>query len=125
MGFSADHARDVPLVLNPATGRITAQWNVVFDDYFSTVGSDPSDLPDFNEDSWSCMFGASTCHYNGDSEAEAELPEDVNPVIPIDGSPPKSLPAASPRLVIGDPMAKADPENDHLETLSGSLDPFQ
>jgi hypothetical protein len=39
MGFSHLHSSEVPLVLNLQTGSITAQFHVVFDDYFSTVSS--------------------------------------------------------------------------------------
>ena len=39
---------------------LTAQWNVVFDDWFSTVTSQPDNLPDFNADEWAKMFGTST-----------------------------------------------------------------
>ena len=37
MGFSSEHASTVPLVFNPSTGTITPKWDVVFDDWFSTV----------------------------------------------------------------------------------------
>jgi hypothetical protein len=39
VGFSRDHSSNVPLVLNPTTGSITPQYQVVFDDLFSTVAS--------------------------------------------------------------------------------------
>jgi len=39
---------------------MTPQWNVVFDDWFSTMAEDGLDLPDFNADKWSKMFGTST-----------------------------------------------------------------
>ena len=39
VGMSDKHAGNVPLVLNFETGNITAQWNVVFDDWFSTVAT--------------------------------------------------------------------------------------
>ena len=39
MGFSHQHSSEVPLVLNLATGSITPQYHVVFDDLFSTVSS--------------------------------------------------------------------------------------
>ena len=48
MGHSPKHASTVPLVLNPATGAISAQFNVVFDDYFTTVAAGTDQLPDFN-----------------------------------------------------------------------------
>ena len=60
MGRSPEHAGNVPLVLNTRTGNMTPQWNVVFDDWFSTMAEDGSDLPDFDADEWSKMFGTST-----------------------------------------------------------------
>ena len=62
MGFSPHHSKDAPLALNPATGSLTAQWNVVFDDEFSAVSSAVADLPDFTADSWNDLFGTHTCH---------------------------------------------------------------
>jgi hypothetical protein len=50
----------VPLVLNPETGAITAQFHVVFDDWFPTVTSMENELPDLNLDGWKHMFGEST-----------------------------------------------------------------
>ena len=60
MGRSPEHAGNVPPVLNTWTGNTTPQWNAVFDDWFSTMAEDRSDLPDFNADEWSKMFGTST-----------------------------------------------------------------
>ena len=37
MGMSPNHASSVTLVLNLATGHITPQYHVIFDDNFSTV----------------------------------------------------------------------------------------
>ena len=42
LGFSPVHSSLVPLVLNIATGRITPQYHVVFDDRFETVPSLPA-----------------------------------------------------------------------------------
>ena len=82
MGFSPDHATSAPLVLNLETGAITSQFHVVFDDWFATIATQEEDLPDFNEDEWSRMFGTSTYHEDpGDdeeSEHEGELPPDNN-----------------------------------------------
>ena len=72
LGFSLDHAKDVPLVLNPATESITAQWNVVFDDWFATISSSEQDLPDFNVEDWSNMFGATTSHVPDEIPSEDE-----------------------------------------------------
>jgi hypothetical protein len=46
MGFSKRHASTVLLGLNSATGSITLQYHVVFDDWFSTVLSTTESLPD-------------------------------------------------------------------------------
>jgi hypothetical protein len=67
LGFSKQHATSVPLVLNPATGNITPQWNVCFDDYFTTIASSTDDLPDFQATEWRDMFGTSTYHFPTDS----------------------------------------------------------
>jgi hypothetical protein len=68
MGVSPTHASCVPLVLNLDTGAITAQYHVVFDDWFSTISSDPDSLPDFNSTTWSELFGDSTCHIDDDTD---------------------------------------------------------
>ena len=67
LGFSKNPATSVPLVLNQATGNITPQWNVCFDDYFTTIASSTDDLPDFQATEWRDMFGTSTYHFPTDS----------------------------------------------------------
>ena len=57
MGRSEQHAGSAPLVLNLRTGNIIAQWNVVFDNWFTTVATSVEDLPDFQLDEWKNMFG--------------------------------------------------------------------
>jgi hypothetical protein len=37
MGNSPKHSSTVPLILNPETGAIMAQFHVVFDDWFAMV----------------------------------------------------------------------------------------
>jgi hypothetical protein len=71
MGVSANHATSVPLCLNLETGAITAQFHVVFDDLFTTVTSDPSQLPDFQSREWNELFGESTHHYVVDDDEDA------------------------------------------------------
>lgn len=98
MGFSANHAKSVPLVLNPSTGSITPQWNVTFDDYFSTV-STTDELPDFHADEWSQMFGTITSHFPSD---DPDDPVSMPTVAPIptrseaifDSTPPTPLPSS-------------------------------
>ena len=57
------YANSIPLCLNTETGSITPQFHVVFDNWFSTVASDPAQLPDFNSDEWNKLFGDSTFQY--------------------------------------------------------------
>ena len=64
VGFSEDHSKDAPFVLNTSTGSITCQWNVIFDDWFTTVSSEFAELPDFNADEWARIFGTTTSHFS-------------------------------------------------------------
>ena len=75
MGLSPKYASSVPFVLNPATGSITAQFHVVFDDWFATITADANQLPDFNSDEWAKMFGDSTYQYPLDDDDLAQLQE--------------------------------------------------
>ena len=74
VGMSKRHAGSAPLVSNFETGNITAQWNVVFDDWFSTMAANEKDMPDFHAEEWSNTFGASTC----EMEESEEFEEPVN-----------------------------------------------
>jgi hypothetical protein len=72
MGNSPKHSSTVPLVLNPETGAITAQFHVVFDDWFATVAASESDLPDLQSKEWTRMFGDAThIDVSEDDEPEA------------------------------------------------------
>ena len=71
LGISKKHASMIPLLLNPETRAITTPFNVVFDDWFATVGSDPKDLPDFRSPSWARLFGDSIYQHYGDGELDA------------------------------------------------------
>ena len=73
MGVSTESSTNVPLVLDPLTGSITTKYHVVFDDHFATITSDGKDLPDFNSDAWSKVFGDSSLQYHVD-EAEEPAP---------------------------------------------------
>ena len=68
MGLSPFHASTVPLVFNPATGSITAQFHVVFDDWFTTIATKIEDLPDLNSPTWAELFGDSTYEYVFDED---------------------------------------------------------
>ena len=63
-------AGSVPLILNFETCHITAQWNVVFDNWFLTVATNVKDMPDFHADKWSKMFGTSTFNSQPDNKVE-------------------------------------------------------
>jgi hypothetical protein len=60
MGNSPKHSSTVPLVLNPETGAIIAQFHVVFDNWFATVAASESDLLDLQSKEWTRMFGDAT-----------------------------------------------------------------
>ena len=68
MGQSPMHASTVPLVLNPTTGAITAPYNCVFDDWFSTVQSSVESIPDFESPEWQRLFGDSMFQYTFDDD---------------------------------------------------------
>ena len=59
VGMSNEHAGNMPMILNFATGNITAQHNIVFDNWFSTVAMNVEDMPDFHANKWSKMSGTS------------------------------------------------------------------
>ena len=80
MGLSTKHASTVPLTLDLETGYIKTAFHVVFDDWFATVVSDVSQLPNFASDEWYKLFGESTYQYPLDKE-------DVNQIIELDSSP--------------------------------------
>jgi Reverse transcriptase (RNA-dependent DNA polymerase) len=46
MRFSPKHASTVSVALNLETGSLTPNWNVVFDDWFATVGNTVEEMPD-------------------------------------------------------------------------------
>jgi hypothetical protein len=89
MGFSKKHSSTVPLVLNPDSGYITAQYHVVFDDWFASVTTLESALPDFNSNRWARLFGDSRYQFpfdesnevNEDIEEEARLDATTNAVV--------------------------------------------
>jgi len=81
VGMSSRHASSVPLVLNLDTGAITAQFHVVFDDWFATVHSSPDDLPDFGSPEWDKLFGDSFYNYPFDDDDEPASSASPIPVV--------------------------------------------
>jgi hypothetical protein len=72
LGFSDKHASSVPLVLNPQTGYITAQFHIVFDDWFASVSASADNLPNFNDECWQQIFQDSTYQYILDDHEDEE-----------------------------------------------------
>ena len=62
VGLSAGYVSITSLVLNPTTGTIMAQYNLVFDDWFATVDND-GNLLDFDSAEWWDLFGQHS-HYS-------------------------------------------------------------
>ena len=53
LGYSSQHASNVGLILNPVTKRISPQFHVLFDDFFTTVRSvDDTHDPVLDEVNW-------------------------------------------------------------------------
>ena len=76
MGVSEKHSSAVPLVLNPETGVISPQFHVVVDEWFATIPTSIEELPDFNKEEWTKMFGDNIHHYlwDDDDQQEEDLP---------------------------------------------------
>ena len=78
MGLSGKNSSTVPMVLNPDTGAIMPQFHVIFDDWFSTIASDGTDLPDFQSDEWMKMFGESEYQFIYNKQDTQEEHIDLN-----------------------------------------------
>ena len=89
MGLSKKHSSTVPLVLNPESGYITAQFHIVFDDWFATVATNADALPDFNTNRWARLFGDSRYQFPFDESDEVTAEEarlDSNAAMEVDGN---------------------------------------
>ena len=73
----SEHNDDVPLVLNLDTGYSKPQWNVMFDNWFTTVSSKWSNVPDFTSEEWSQLFTNNTYHFPHDNLSNKLEEEDV------------------------------------------------
>ena len=61
LGLSKEHATSVGLILNPTTKRISPQFHLLYDDFFSTVQSiDRRDVPHVSEEDWEFLFRQGT-----------------------------------------------------------------
>ena len=68
VGVSQKHGHTVPLVLDLETGKITAQYHVVFDDWFHTVEATNEEKIDFDHDDWYKTFGLAEYQYIPDHD---------------------------------------------------------
>ena len=77
VGNSMAHGHAVPLVLNLDTGKISAQFHVVFDDWFHTVDNSTMDKIDFDHPDWYSTFGLTEWQYVSEGDESGELPPPV------------------------------------------------
>ena len=78
MGTSPLHSSSMPRVMNPSTGAIIPQFHVVFDDWFGSIAVSPDDLPDFNSDQWTKMFGDSSFQFLHDDDDNEPSPDTID-----------------------------------------------
>ena len=114
MGHSLNHASTVPLVLNPNTGYFQTPFNVVFDDWFATIASDHTDLPDFNSPKWAKVFGDSKFQYTLDDEDFQDMidlsdPNDLHKIQHQDGVAPAMDENRQPIQALPLPPSDSDP----------------
>ena len=77
LGWSPKHASTVPLVLNLPTGKVSPQFHVVFDDWFSTVSSEPDGKEEaIDSDEWNSLLVNGKFQVHFDDEDSAELDEE-------------------------------------------------
>ena len=75
VGFSPRHSSLVPLVLNPRTGKISPQFHVVFDDWFTSVLSVGTEDA-FKPSMWQTLFSHLCYHYMFDDHDAISLSDD-------------------------------------------------
>ena len=56
LGRSPQHASTVPLILNPASGCISPQYHVVYNDWFSSVSTDEKGPEEFDMSTRTSFF---------------------------------------------------------------------
>lgn len=130
MGFSNTHSSLVPLVLNCATGKISPQYHVVFDDRFDTVPSLPADR-DANL-TWSTILKVfeRDCYLDFDVDVDGVHLRDPPTGFdwatlrrPFEDTPPLELdhPTAPSTISEGDPAPASDIASE--EVVPAPLDP--
>ena len=81
LGITLIHASNVALILNRKTTRISAQFHVLFDDFFTTVkGIEMTQSPDLDSFDWQ-KFISTHCteHYFNDTESNITLQDTWEP----------------------------------------------
>ena len=77
LGWSPLHASNVPLILNLTTGHISAQFHVVFDDWFATVSTEDKGLrDDIEDDVWSQLFNDQRFQAHFDDDDPMDLDDE-------------------------------------------------
>ena len=137
VGMSSKHASTVPLVLNLETGAISPQFHIVFDDWFTTVATNPEDLPDFGSAEWEKLFGDSTYQYviddvgdTNDADAPSATPSTnmerqqaavVN--AQLQHAPPQPLPVPTNPIIPPTPTPSAPPSPSSPPSTAPQLTP--
>ena len=77
LGYSKEHATNVGLVLNLQTKRISPQFHVLFDDYFTTVRSvDDATDPVLSDIDWEKLISlVGTDKYVDENDSTTTVPE--------------------------------------------------
>ena len=73
VGFSRDHASNIPLILNLTSVKISPLFHVVFDNWFTTVAASVNALPD---SAWDDLFCGSRFQFVFDDDDPVTLPPD-------------------------------------------------
>eukprot|EP00978_Attheya_sp_CCMP212_P022449 scaffold66993_cov42-Attheya_sp.AAC.2 len=118
MGTSPRHASNSPLALDPETGAVRQQWNVVFDDWFATVAS--TSLPDFNNtDEHPETPPPRLALEDARQDAVVTAIERAYPTQPLPVVPPPTAPPASSQA-LPPPLANPPPSGFERETSVSS-----
>ena len=73
VGFSRDHAFNIPFILNLTSGKISPLFHVVFDNWFATIPAHVNALPD---SAWDDLFCGSCFQFVFDNDDPITLPPD-------------------------------------------------
>ena len=76
LGWSPRHASTVPLILNPRTGNISAQYHVVFDDWFATVSTDEKGPEAIDDDLWIDLLNDDRYQFHFDDDDPVYLDDE-------------------------------------------------